>query len=238
MISFDQVLLLEEKVESAVKKIEQLNAENAALRSKVAELSNALNAKSEQFSSFQSDQSKIEQGILKALDRLNAVETVVIKTATVPQQQAVQASSIISQPQTVSEPETQEPLSEPVPTFDDMTLSDNQPEESPDERSLPEEVEIPVQSEIPDTEPAGQESQNPENFAAGTPDIAFDFGDSNQNQRSEFQPEPQQPEQPQFQPEPEFSQEAQQTISQPSDLQNPQSPEDSSIEPKALFDIF
>ena len=79
MISFDQVLLLEEKVESAVKKIEQLNAENAALRSKCAELSNALEAKSEQFSSFESNQSKIEEGILKALSRLNAVENVVLQ---------------------------------------------------------------------------------------------------------------------------------------------------------------
>ncbi|MBQ4379602.1 MAG: hypothetical protein II821_10480 [Treponema sp.] len=49
MISFDQVLLLEERVESAVKKIEQLNAENAALRAKVVELSNALNANRSSF---------------------------------------------------------------------------------------------------------------------------------------------------------------------------------------------
>lgn len=81
MISIDQVLLLEEKVESAVKKIEQLNAENAALRAKCEELSNALSAKSEQFSTFQSDQSKIEEGILKALSRLNAVENVVLSAA-------------------------------------------------------------------------------------------------------------------------------------------------------------
>lgn len=80
MISFEQVLLLEEKVEGAVKKIEQLNAENAALRSKCAELSNALNAKTEQFSSFQNDQSKIEEGILKALSRLDTVENVVLQS--------------------------------------------------------------------------------------------------------------------------------------------------------------
>lgn len=75
MISLDQVHLLEQKVESAVAKIAQLNAENAALRSKCAELTNALSAKSEQFSSFQQDQNKIEEGILKALNRLNTVES-------------------------------------------------------------------------------------------------------------------------------------------------------------------
>ena len=104
MISIDQVLLLEEKVESAVKKIEQLNAENAALRSKCAELTNALNAKSEQFSSFESNQSKIEEGILKALSRLNAVENVVLRSASAsvqspsnPAEQSQQVTPPISQ---------------------------------------------------------------------------------------------------------------------------------------------
>ena len=55
----------------AVAKIAQLNAENAALRRKCVELTNALSAKTEQFSSFKSDQNKIEEGILKALERLN-----------------------------------------------------------------------------------------------------------------------------------------------------------------------
>lgn len=97
MISFDQVLLLEERVESAVKKIEQLNAENAALRAKVAELSNALNAKSEQFSSFQSDQSKIEEGILKALSRLNAVENVVLQASGAAQSVSVSSEHIANE---------------------------------------------------------------------------------------------------------------------------------------------
>ena len=74
MISLDQVYLLEQKVESAVEKIQQLQAENDALRNKCTELTNALSAKSEQLSSFESDQSQIESGIKKALDRLNSIE--------------------------------------------------------------------------------------------------------------------------------------------------------------------
>ena len=89
MISLDQVILLEEKVENAVAKIVQLNAENAALRRKCAELTNALSAKTEQFSSFQTDQGKIEEGILKALERLNAVENAV-HTVTAAVQASVQ----------------------------------------------------------------------------------------------------------------------------------------------------
>ena len=81
MISLDQVYLLEQKVESAVEKIQQLQAENDALRSKCNELTNALSAKSEQLSNFESDQSQIETGIKKALDRLNSIENSVLKTA-------------------------------------------------------------------------------------------------------------------------------------------------------------
>ncbi|MFA6855870.1 MAG: cell division protein ZapB [Treponema sp.] len=79
MISLDQILLLEKKVESAVKKITQLQAENDALRSKCSELTNALSSKTELLSSFEQDQSKIEDGILKALDRLNSIENSVLK---------------------------------------------------------------------------------------------------------------------------------------------------------------
>ena len=81
MISLDQVYLLEQKVESAVAKIQQLQAENDALRSKCDELTNALSAKSEQLSNFESDQDQIETGIKKALDRLNSIENSVLKTA-------------------------------------------------------------------------------------------------------------------------------------------------------------
>ena len=81
MISLEQVYLLEQKVESAVAKIQQLQAENDALRNKCAELTNALTAKSEQLSSFEQDQSQIESGIRKALDRLNSIENSVLKAA-------------------------------------------------------------------------------------------------------------------------------------------------------------
>lgn len=80
MITLDHVLLLEQKVESAVKKISQLQAENDALRSRCAELTNALSSKSEQLSEFEQDQGKIESGILKALDRLSAIENSVLQT--------------------------------------------------------------------------------------------------------------------------------------------------------------
>ncbi|MBQ6780063.1 MAG: hypothetical protein IJP62_02405 [Treponema sp.] len=73
--------------------VAQKDAEIAALRSKCVELTNALSAKTEQFSSFQSDQSKIEEGILKALERLNAVESTVLSVANATAQASAQASA-------------------------------------------------------------------------------------------------------------------------------------------------
>ncbi len=149
MISFDQVLLLEERVESAVKKIEQLNAENAALRAKVAELSNALNAKSEQFSTFQSDQSKIEEGILKALSRLNAVENVVL--------QASGAAQAVSQASSPVQAEQEATLQNPEPSFDTMTVTEQSPK-------------------APETQPAVQNHE--EVSETLSPDVDFEFGET------------------------------------------------------------
>ena len=191
MISFDQVLLLEERVESAVKKIEQLNAENAALRAKVAELSNALNAKSEQFSSFQSDQSKIEEGILKALSRLNAVENVVLHSGVAaqsssvpPQVQETQAEQAQTEPVTeklaagsVIQPENPGPVQNPVTTFDSMTVSEqvSQPSVSTDSAPLLHKEPETVQAQEPVSD-------------TFTPDVDFEFGETEAPSSEQTQP--------------------------------------------------
>lgn len=81
MVTLDQVLLLQEKVETAVKKINSLNervmqleSENDALRSKCAELTKAISEKSELVSTLEDTQAKIEQSILETLNRLDAVQ--------------------------------------------------------------------------------------------------------------------------------------------------------------------
>jgi hypothetical protein len=146
MISLDQVLLLEEKVESAVAKIAQLNAENAALRSKCAELTNALSAKTEQFSNFQSDQGKIEAGILKALERLDSVENAIHQAGSTaanpgPVNQAPQAASPAPQQSAPVQqaapaaPVQEKPVQPPVNTFDTMNPAPSAPasqESTPD----------------------------------------------------------------------------------------------------------
>ena len=164
MISLDQVYLLEQKVESAVEKIQQLQAENDALRSKCTELTNALSAKSEQLSSFESDQSQIENGIKKALDRLNSIENSVLKTAT-QMNQAGQDASIKTQaaapvqpaqpvaPVQPAAPVQETPAAAPVPentpSFDTMT---NVEEENVPMQDFAPEENIEVEEEPEDTE--------------------------------------------------------------------------------------
>ncbi len=111
MISLDQVMLLERKVESAVAKIQQLQAENDALRKQCSELTNALSSKSEQLSSFETDQSQIESGILKALDRLNQIENSVLKVAN---GQAASTTQAKVQPTAQVQQPVQKPASTPV----------------------------------------------------------------------------------------------------------------------------
>lgn len=82
MTTLNQVQLLEEKVEGIVVRLQQLQAENDALRKQCAELTNALSSKSEQLSSYTSDQNEIEDGLKKALDRLNYIENSVLKAGT------------------------------------------------------------------------------------------------------------------------------------------------------------
>ena len=137
MISLDQVYLLEQKVESAVEKIQQLQAENDALRSKCNELTNALSEKSEQLSNFESDQSQIENGIKKALDRLNSIENSVLKTAATMNQSGQAASNVtVEAPKPAAAPV--QTLQNAAPSFDTMSTVPEVNEE-PKEAPLPEE---------------------------------------------------------------------------------------------------
>lgn len=153
MISLDQVYLLEQKVESAVEKIQQLQAENDALRNKCTELTNALSAKSEQLSNFESDQSQIETGIKNALDRLNSIENSVLKTAT-QVNQAAQAAKPAEQ--AVVEPKAAAPVQPTAPAQPAPQA------EAPKQEPAP--VETAPSFDTMDTVPETSETNIEENF--------------------------------------------------------------------------
>lgn len=157
MISLDQVYLLEEKVESAVAKIQQLQAENDALRKKCAELTNALSAKSEQLTTIETDQTQIENGIKKALDRLNSIENSVLKTvssmntngqAASPITQAPSFATMSAMPQSPAPQKTETPVQEiSVPTNENPVVIN---QTAPD--SIPEINETPFSESIPEND--------------------------------------------------------------------------------------
>ena len=146
MISLDQVELLEQKVESAVEKIKQLEGENAALRNKCSELTNALSAKTEQLASFESEQKTIESGIIKAIDRLNSIEHSVLKKA-----DAIEKAAPVEEaPQVPPAPQAEpEPVEEEAPSpvtdmsFEQMTPVEEEPpfEEVPNDEVIEDPIE-------------------------------------------------------------------------------------------------
>ena len=140
MVSLEQVLLLEQKVESAVAKIQQLEAENDALRNKCSELTNALSAKSEQLKAYESDQQKIESGIIKAIDRLNSIENSVLKAAG-PAAAAAKPAPAKPEPAPAPTPAPEEPAPEVTQMdFDSMD-------------TVEEAVEDTVEEDLPPTQP-------------------------------------------------------------------------------------
>ena len=176
MISLDQVLLLEEKVESAVEKIQQLEAENDALRSKCSELTNALSAKTEQLKAYESEQSKIESGIIKAIDRLNSIENTVLKAAgqSGPSQSSASEELMAKQAEPVATPAVTPATPEPAAA----TPAAPQPSQAPQAvkemnfdsmetvQENNEAIEADFEEEIP--EEAGEESDS-------TDELGFDI---------------------------------------------------------------
>ncbi len=188
MISLDQVLLLEQKVESAVEKIRQLQDENDALRKKCSELTNALSSKSEQLSSFETDQNKIELGIRKALDRLTSIENSVLKAAgstlpsfdtmesvqkepvqkvqSVPTQtvQTVQTTQTVQPIQTVEA--AQEDIQVEEPVNQDISISEAQTQQPP-------KMQVPFTEDISDDTEITKNNTSPV-FAEDTQNLSDD----------------------------------------------------------------
>jgi predicted nuclease with TOPRIM domain len=81
MISLEQVLMLESKVAKAIDYVKKVTAENAALVAEREGLQAKLNANQKRIDElevhvmrFKEDQSRIEDGIIAALDRLSQFE--------------------------------------------------------------------------------------------------------------------------------------------------------------------
>jgi regulator of replication initiation timing len=146
MITLGQIHLLEKKIEEVLKRLQSLEEENKILLDK----NNALKKEKEnlayRISTFEADQEQIEKGILNALDKLNTIESAVIKESishTVKSQnvEASTANQIVDQVQTPVERELQSSKAE---VKNDETISEPSTEIDDDfSLEIEEEIEIP-----------------------------------------------------------------------------------------------
>ncbi|MDE5898922.1 MAG: cell division protein ZapB [Treponemataceae bacterium] len=167
MVSLDQVLLLEQKVESAVQKIAQLRAENDALRSKCAELTNALSSKSELLSSFEQDQNRIEDGIKSAIDRLNSIENAVLNASACAAPEQPAHSTEAAQIPPVQQPQQEAPAVLPEPS----AVQSVQPQQPAQDSAMMQEqpdaaAQIPAMQELPPSDSSSMEQDMPPQDAA------------------------------------------------------------------------
>ncbi|MDR1105749.1 MAG: cell division protein ZapB [Treponema sp.] len=74
MVTLDQVKLLETKVEKAIGYVEKVSGENTGLRERLESYQKRIDELEVLVETFKEDQSRIEDGILSTLDRLNQFE--------------------------------------------------------------------------------------------------------------------------------------------------------------------
>ncbi len=94
MISLEQIKLLEQKVEQALKKIIVLQNNNTTLQTENEELKVEIELLKEQCERLEKDEEKIEQGILNVLDKLNNVEDTVRQAQSEPSHVYESAQSV------------------------------------------------------------------------------------------------------------------------------------------------
>lgn len=74
MITLEQVILLDEKIQKAVDTISSLRSENFSLKTKLSEYQTRIEELEVLIKDFKNDQGEIEEGILKALKQLDMVD--------------------------------------------------------------------------------------------------------------------------------------------------------------------
>lgn len=142
MYSLDQLIsMLGQRTENAANENKRLKEENAALRRKCAELTNALSSKTEQFSAFQSDREKVEKGILQALERLDFVENTIHTNSAEKTANSIQEENAVqSMTQTVSEEVTKSSFDTASPVEEKHAQKENRdiiPQNTPKTENIP-----------------------------------------------------------------------------------------------------
>lgn len=120
MISLEQIKLLEQKVDIALKKILDLQSVNANLKLKNDDLETEIALLKEQAAISGQEEELIEKGILSVIDRLNFVEDTVRQTQTsvvennVVEEESVEDETIVNFDEEIVEEEVSEEIENTV----------------------------------------------------------------------------------------------------------------------------
>ena len=98
MISLEQVRLLESKVTRAIDYVKKVSEENTSLKGKLDAYKKRIDELEVLIQQFKDEQSRIEDGILSALDRLNQFEDALENTITAGAAPTSKASAKSSSP--------------------------------------------------------------------------------------------------------------------------------------------
>jgi TolA-binding protein len=131
MISLEQVMLLESRVTNTIEYVKKVTGENSKLKEKLSSYQVRIEELEAVVNQFKENQSRIEEGILSALDRLNQFEDAL--------ESKLSADSKLSTDSKLSV--KGKPLKEEK-TIEIEELSSPDEESSPEELSSPRELDI------------------------------------------------------------------------------------------------
>jgi chromosome segregation ATPase len=132
MITLEQVKLLESKAGRAIEYVERVSRENAQLQGKLDSYRKRIDELEVVIRQFREDQSRIEEGVLAALDRLNQFEDAIersLSPALEKTEKTVQAPLPPEPPSVPSLEAERETESEDLELLNEGTLSLSQDEE-------------------------------------------------------------------------------------------------------------
>ena len=143
MVTLEQVKLLDTRVTKTVEYIKKLTGENALLQGKLDSYQRRIDELELLINRFREEQSRIEDGILSALDRLNQFEDAVESMLTQKTPDPVQAVPASKNPPAAPipvDPEPEEPV-DPEPE-EAVLLDPLEPSEQQDRQSQENELDI------------------------------------------------------------------------------------------------
>lgn len=108
MVSLEQVKLLESKVIKALEYIDQVTGENTLLREKLEIYQKRIDGLEVVVQRFKEDQTRIEEGIVSALNRLNRFEADIEKSLALEEFQEDSASGKAARTEAADTPHSQE----------------------------------------------------------------------------------------------------------------------------------